>query len=161
MSYDVVIRFFRAAAVLSVFTLLVSCWGSGGGGNSAKSEDTQHSPQITDVRLYNANDTAHPWDHPASKYNVDDYINAQVDASDDDLDMKTAWVTEYYPADATTPDGDPYQVNLQSQNGTDMTYYLLDSLQITEPFGNYRLETYIVDAQGHKSNTFTIYYSVE
>jgi len=138
-------RFVFSIVILSIGSLLLNCNGSSGDGGFA--------PIITDVRLYNANE---PYT-PTYSFDIGDEGNIEVDVTDQDSDITTLWSSEYFPSDSTTPYNGPIEFPLPSQSGVDMTYSFIDPLTIEGPAGNWRMEFQIEDAQGNKSNVFTVY----
>ena len=50
-------------------------------------------PIFTDIHMLNVNDPTNPVE--ASTFGIGDHASFDIDAEDDDLNMKTLWVTEY------------------------------------------------------------------
>lgn len=152
-------RFLRVLGTtifMSSLLFLPSCGGGGGGGGSGEGLD--HAPVISAVRLYNMNDPSSPVQ--AIEFEIWDYGNAEVEASDEDLDILKAWVWEYYPADATTPYSEG-EVLLPSQTDPNMIYSLIEDFVFYPPSGGYRIEVQLEDERGNLSNIFRMYYVLE
>lgn len=135
----------------ALLLLLASC-GGGGGGSSGS------APEIEDVAMFNVNDPGNPLE--ALSFQVGDFIDVHIDASDPDKDIKKAWITEYYPADSDDIWEGPLEAGLPSQSTPDTVFFLIEPLEVTPPAGGYRAEITLEDSRGHLSNTWTIYYSV-
>ena len=81
-----------------------------------------------------------------------------IQAEDQDLNMKTLWVTEYHPAGSKTPYNGPNSFPLPKQSSEVMTYYQIGPITLTlsEPVGGYRIDLQIEDASGNKSDVFSL-----
>jgi len=134
--------------VLIGLTLL--CPGCNGGNGGAPPGTV---PKINWVELY-------LWDDPyvpRLEFTIGDQADFLVSATDPDLDIKTLYITQYYPSDETMPYHGPESLSLPSQSDTDALYWPLAPTEVTGPAGGWRIEFQICDARGNYSNIFTIY----
>lgn len=124
-----------------------------GGSSSSTPAPAQTAPKITNVVFYNADDLY----TPTYTFEIGDYVYFDVYATDPDLDMKTLYVTEYYPFDSTTIYTGPVPFSLASQSTSDTIYMNLIAIEVIGPAGSYREEFQIEDAKSNESNIFTVY----
>ena len=119
-------------------------------------------PIFTDINIYNVEDPTNPYE--ATTFGIGVHASFDIDAEDDDLDMKTLWITEYYGAvviDTTGPYTTSTGVALPGQNGQQVVSWTdIYPITISGPKGNYRLDFYIEDAKGNKSDILSILYQV-
>jgi hypothetical protein len=76
--------------------------------------------------------------------------------TDRDLDIKTLYMTQYYPFDATTPYYGPDSLPLPSQSIPEEVYCSLAPVEVEGPAGSWRIEFQVSDARGNDSNIFTV-----
>ncbi len=117
-------------------------------------------PILTEVDMYNVTDPTNPVE--SSTFGVGDHASFDIDAEDDDLNMKTVWVTENLVTnETTTVVSGPQAVPLPGQNGQQiMTYTNIDPIIISPPKGNYRIDFQIEDATGLESEVYSVTYQV-
>ena len=120
-------------------------------------------PIFTDIHMYNVNDPTNPVE--VSTFGIGDHASFDIDAEDDDVNMKTLWVTEYYGASIVTTTGTPYNgpnaVALPKQTSQIMAYSNIDPITISPPKGNYIMDFQIEDATGNESEVLSITYTVK
>jgi hypothetical protein len=104
-------------------------------------------PRITDVQTLNIADTS-------GRFTSDDQLSFTITADDEDLDMKTLFVTEYLNSE--TPYYGPIEIPLPNQISNVMTYSNIGPITISGPSGDYRLDFQIEDARGNISNSLSI-----
>ena len=117
-------------------------------------------PIFTDIFMYNVDDPTKPYE--ATTFGIGDHASFDMDAEDDDLNMKTLWVTEYLVTNETsTVISGPQAVALPDQNGQQIVSWTnIDPITISQPKGNYTLDFYIEDATGNESVVLSISYKV-
>jgi hypothetical protein len=148
------IKGFHYFCLISLFSMgLIAIIGSGGGGGGGGGTNGT-APKITDANIYDSN-----WIETYS-FTIGEDANFAIYASDPDLDIESCEISEYYPADSTTPYNGPVSMALPSQSQTDVFYYNIDPLEVTGPAGSWRIEFQIIDAKGNQSNIFKVYVSV-
>ena len=84
-----------------------------------------------------------------------------IQAEDQDLNMKTLWVTEYSPADSETPYNGPNSFPLPKQSNQEMTYTQIGPITLSGPAGGYRMDLQIEDASGNKTDVFNINFTLD
>lgn len=134
---------------------LIGCSGGGGGNN-----DTGTAPRITNVELYRIVDGN---EIPTTAFNVGDWTSFKLWSYDPDKDVSKIIIEYYYPINAETPYYDePVTVLIPSQPEAEVIVYPNEPLYIDGdgPAGQWRVEFYLVDNQGHESNIWVIYVSV-
>ena len=136
--------------LISILFLFVGGCGRGGDGGSPP----QTAPKIIDVAIYDEY-----WIEEYS-FNIGEFANFSVYASDPDLDMKSLLVTQYYPSDSQNIYYGPSLLSLPSQSSVEMTYWNIDPIEIIGPAGGWRIEFEIEDSLGHESKVFKVFVSV-
>ncbi|MGD0821879.1 MAG: hypothetical protein ABSA71_14170 [Desulfomonilia bacterium] len=119
-------------------------------------------PILTDVHMFNVNDSTNPVEE--STFGVGDHVSFDIDAEDDDLNMKTFWVTEVSltTTETTTLVSGPIAVALPGQNGQQIVSWTnIDPITILKPTGKFRMDFQIEDATGNKSYVVSITYTVK
>jgi hypothetical protein len=111
-------------------------------------------PKIKDARMINVKDSA-------STYTAGDQVTFSVQAEDQDLNMKTLWVTEYHPTGSETPYDGPNSIILPKQSSESMTYSQLGPITLSGPTGDYKMDIQIEDASGNKTNVFSINFTLD
>jgi len=142
----------KPLSILSILLIGITLLCPGcNGGNGGTPPGT--APRINWVELY-------LWGGPyvpTFTFTIGEQVEFLVSATDPDLDIKTLYITQYYPADATSPYYGPDPLSLPSQSDADALYWPLAPTEVTGPAGDWRIEFQISDARGNESNTFTIY----
>jgi hypothetical protein len=110
-------------------------------------------PKITEAVMVNVNTTG--------TFKFGDQVTFSVQAEDEDLNMKTLWVTVYTSADSENPFDGPYEIALPKQTSDTMTYSDLGPITLSEPVGNYTMNLQIEDARGNETSVFTISFNIE
>lgn len=147
-----VLRYFLLTCVISFgFISIIATGGGGGGGGSAPPPDLGTAPEITAVILYDSN-----WVETLS-FNIGEYANFKVYATDPDKDMESLYVTQYHPHDSNTPYYGPDLMSLPSVSAVDVYYYNITPIEITGPSGTWRVEFQIEDSKGNESNIWKLY----
>jgi hypothetical protein len=139
-------------AALGLITIVAT--GGGGGGGGAPSSPPGTAPTITNVVIYDVY-----W-IPSLSFDIGDYANFEVYATDPDLDMTTLFITQYHPADSNIPYYGPDTMSLPSVSTADTYFYTIDPIEVTGPAGSWRIEFQIEDSKGNDSNVFKVYVSV-
>ena len=134
-------------AILFSF-ICFACGSSSSGPSSA-------APRVHGVALFKVDEFGFKTE--TLSFTIGDLANLEVYATDPDLDMQTLYFEEYW-----LPNPDEYHLTgemiLPSQSGPDMTYFLIEPIEITGPAGNYRMCFWIVDKVGNESNEFCVNY---
>ena len=139
--------------VLIVLFIVSGCGDGGDGGTAPGISGT--APVIDDVVLTDE------YFNIKFLFNIGDLANFLVYANDPDMDMETLFVTEFYPNDSTTPYTGPTPLFLPSQSEIDMVYFMIESVAVLGPAGNWRIEFQIEDYAGHASNIFRVFFIVQ
>jgi hypothetical protein len=146
------LRYFLLTCVISFgFISVVATGGGGGGGGSAPPPDLGTAPEIWAVEIYDVN-----WVVTLS-FDIGEYGNFIVCATDPDKDMVSLYVTQYHPHDSNTPYYGPDLMSLPSQPGVDVYYYNIDPIEVTGPSGTWRIEFQIEDSKSNESNIWKLY----
>jgi hypothetical protein len=117
-------------------------------------------PILTDVHMLNVNDAIHPVE--LTTFGVGDHVSFDIDAEDDDVNMKTVWVTENLVTNATTAVvSGPNAVALPKQTEEVMAYTNIDPITLSQPTGKYRIDFQIEDVTGNKSEVISITFLVK
>jgi hypothetical protein len=111
------------------------------------------------IQTLNASDTLNL--HAATTFYVNDYISFQFTGIDADLNIKTLYVTEYFPSDSYDNYNSTQTISLPEQLTEFMTYSNIGRRIITEPPGDYRLDLQIEDETGNKSDIVGVSIIVE
>ena len=111
-------------------------------------------PKIKDAIMVNVKDST-------SLFTTGDQATFSVQAIDQDLNMKTLWVTEYSSADSETPYNGPNSFPLPKQSNQEMTYNQIGSITLSGPAGQYRMDIQIEDASGNKTDVFNINFTLD
>ena len=130
---------------------IVATGGGGGGGGSAPPPDLGTAPEITEVILYDSN-----WVETLS-FDIGEYANFKVHATDPDEDMESLYVTQYHPHDSNTPYYGPDLMSLPSVSAVDVYYYNIAPIEVAGPSGTWRVEFQIEDSKGNESNIWKVY----
>ena len=142
----------KPISILWVFIIAITLLCSGcNGGNGGAPPGT--APKISDVGLYDWN---YPYDWTLT-FTVGDQSGFCVWVRDPDLDIKTLWITQYWPAEATMPYYGPEPISLPSQSDPEEVLCSLTPMDVTGPAGSGRIDFQLSDARGNDSNIFTIY----
>jgi len=118
-------------------------------------------PIFTDIYMDNVDDPNNPY--VATTFGIGVHVSFDMDAEDDDLNMKTLWVTEYLVTNETTTvvSYHPTSVALPGQDGQQIVSWTnIDPITISEPKGNYRFDFFIEDATGNESAVMSITFQV-
>jgi hypothetical protein len=115
-------------------------------------------PKIEQIQILNINDPSNPilW----GSYKTGDNISFNMEAEDNDLNMKTLWVT-VYPTDSDTIYSGPEAIALSKQDKEAMLYYQIGSINLTEPAGKYDFIFEVEDETGNRSKTYFMSIIVE
>jgi hypothetical protein len=143
----------KPLSILCLLTMAITvlCPGCDGGGDGGIPPGT--APRINWVELY-------LWGGPyvpTFEFTIGDQVEFLVSATDPDLDIKTLYITQYYPSDETAPYYGPDPLSLPSQSDPDALYWPLAPTEVTGPVGDWRIEFQIYDNRGNASNVYTIY----
>lgn len=139
----------KILTILIVLFAMFGCEGSDGGGGGGT------APFIDNAVLTDE------YFNPKFLFNIGDFGNFLVYASDPDMDIETLFATEFYPATSTTPYIGPISIFLPSQSDVDMIYFLIEHITVSGPVGDYRMEFQIDDYAGHASNVFKVFYTIQ
>ena len=158
------LRYFLLTCVISFGFISIVATGSGSWGtfeygwypkpDSPTPPDLGTAPMITLVYVYDSN-----WVETDS-FDIGEYNNFRVYASDPDKDMRRIYITEYYPDDSTTPYHGPVSETLPCVSTVDTYYYRNEPYEVTGPSGTWRVEFQIEDSKGNESNIWKAYYIV-
>ncbi len=110
-------------------------------------------PTIDQMQILNNNDPSNPV--LAGTFKTGDNICFNMQAEDNDQNMKTLWYTVYLTATDTIFSG-PEAIELSKQNQANMLYYKIGSMQLTEPAGVYSIDFEIEDEMGNRSKVYII-----
>lgn len=136
---------------------LINCSGGGGGGGN---NDTGTAPRITNVELFRIVDGN---EIQTIKFFVGDETTFKLYSTDPDRDISKLIVDYYYPVTSEVPYYSPSKTLLApSQQFVDMFFYPIEPgyIDASDPTGQWRIEFYLIDDQGHESNIWEIYVSV-
>lgn len=125
--------------------------GCGGGGGGSSERDKGVAPKITKALIIDKDGNA------TLSFEIGDKTNFRVYATDPDLDIKTLYITEFFPFDSKTPFSGPIVIDLPPQPIADLSYSLTEPAAATGPVGYWKLEFFIEDKEGHQSNTVEVY----
>jgi hypothetical protein len=128
---------------------------SHGCGDSGVTGGVGFIPRITYCTLVNVSNPGKPF--AAASFIYGDHVGFDIAAEDNDLDMKTLWLT-FYDITLETPiviEG-PTDVALPKQTAAGVSYSATDLFTLTEPAGKYEVDVWIEDARGNKSNLVLI-----
>jgi hypothetical protein len=136
--------------------------------NTGCNKDTKSTPGIgfipyiknNFITIFNANNPDN-LKQASSFNNVNDYISFGFIANDPDLNIKTLYVTEYFPADSEIVYNSTEAISLPEQVAELMTYTNIDRRKITEAPGEYRINIQIEDETGNKSDIASASFKVE
>jgi len=150
-----VLSYFLLTCVISFgFISIIATGGGGGGGGSAPPPDLGTAPEIWTVEIYDSN-----WVETYS-FDIGEYFNYKVYATDPDKDMLSLYATQYHPHDSNTPYYGPDLIPLPSQPGVDVVIYNIAPIEVTGPSGTWRVEFQIEDSKGNESNVWKVYSTV-
>jgi hypothetical protein len=138
---------------LSIIGLCVILMANGCSGGKAR-PGVGFFPKIINATMVNVDNTA-------GTFTAGDRVAFSVEAQDEDLNMKTLWVTEYSSDDLDTPFVPPYEIALPTQSSQDMTYTDLGQIPLTGPAGTYTMNLQIEDATGNKTDVYTIGFTLK
>ena len=146
------LRYFCLIGVIALGLMtIIGTGGGGGGGGSAPPPDLGTAPEIWDAKLYDRN-----WVETYS-FDIGEYANFEVCATDPDKDMVSCYVTQYHPQDSNTPYYGPDLMSLPSTSYVDVCWHNIDPVEIEGPSGTWRIEFQIEDSKGNESNTWKLY----
>jgi hypothetical protein len=111
-------------------------------------------PTITDVKLYKIVNGS---EIESYVFNAGDQAIFKVWSYDPDKDVEFAYFDQFYPFDSNVRYSDPYTLYLPTQANENNFFYPLEYLDVNPPYGKWRLEFYMVDANDNQSNRWTIY----
>ena len=111
-------------------------------------------PKLTDALMANVEDSA-------NTYTAGDQVTFTVEAEDQDLNMKTLWVTVYSSADSETPYNGPYEIALPNQSSQSMTYSKIGQITLSGSAGYYSMALQIEDASGNKTAVLSISFTLD
>jgi hypothetical protein len=110
-------------------------------------------PKIKEAQLVNVKEAS-------TSFTYGDEATVNIQASDDNQDLQTLWVTEYYSADSTNPYNGPNPVTLPKQTSQIMAYSLVCPISLSGPPGDYMMDIQLEDASGNKSNVYNLSYTI-
>lgn len=139
----------RKASILFMLVLGLSIAVGCGGGDGDGISGT--APVINLADICDAS-----W-NPSKCFTIGEFANLEVDCWDPDLDMKTLYVSRYYPSNASTPYYGPDYLVLSTQVAPHMIYHTAAAIEVAGPGGSWRVEFQIEDAVTHESNIYDVY----
>jgi len=117
--------------------------------------DLGTAPDITAIILYDSN-----WvEIETLSFDIGEYYNFKVSATDPDGDMVSLYVTQYHPAYSDTPYHGPDLISLPS-GWVDMNYYSITPIEVTGPSGSWGVKFQIEDSKGNESGWWKVLYTV-
>ena len=145
----------RRVITLVLLGLFVACGGGGGGGSD--DDDRGTAPVVEEAVLYRMVQGVMM---ETLAFDVGDFANLDVVASDPDLDMRVMYMTEYLAPEMVVSYGPVVESVLPSQVAFRMRYFLLEDVEVTGPVGDWRICFYVVDGRGNESNDFCLNYLI-
>ena len=116
---------------------------------------TTYRPRIYNVVAFQGTENS----VEATEFKIGDMVAFEISCQDNDLDLATVTVTEYYPADSDAPYHGPYKFDLEEQS-EEITTYVSKASEVEGPKGEWRLVFQLTDAEGFESNEFEVFLTV-
>jgi hypothetical protein len=115
-------------------------------------------PKIDQVQMVNINDPSNPI--LVSLFKTGDNICFNMQAEDNDQNMKTLWLSVYL-ADTETIISGPEAITLPKQDKENMVYTQIGSMKLTETTGEYRIDFEVEDETGNRSGVYALLLTVQ
>ena len=144
----------RYLTTLVVLVFVIGCGGGGGGGSK---KDRGTAPMVEETVLYRMDAGVMV---ETLVFDVGDFANLDVIATDPDLDMTVMYLTDYLAPDLDVPYGATAESVLPTQMAPTMRYFLLEDVEVLGPAGQWRLCLFIVDGRGNESSDFCLNYVI-
>ena len=135
-------------SIVGLCVVLMASGCSGGKGHPG----IGYIPKLKYAIMVNVKDST-------SSFTTGDQATFSVQAIDQDLNMKTLWVTEYSLADPETPYNGPDSFPLPKQSSQDMTYTQIGPRTLSGPAGRYSMDLQI--ASGNKTDVYSIGFTLD
>jgi hypothetical protein len=137
-------------SIIGLCVILMANGCSGGKGNPG----IGFIPKIIDAQMSNVKSFT-------SIFTAGDQVTFTVAAEDQDLNMKTLWVTEYSVAESEIPYNGPNEITLPKQSSQSITYSEIGPITLSGTSGVYRMDFQIEDARGNKSDVYSVGFTLE